>query len=325
MRAAAGSAEDVVERVRRVCARVAGCARWVRIDDDALVKLAADLASADEPFPDPVHRPFGDEATTLAFVLTLDAVNFGSGWFPELRKRPGRSGYFSIATGLRERFEAAGPLPAAALVDTNSEDCAEMFGQRGAGEGAAELMELFARALRELGAWLLARYAGRFEGPVEAAGGSAARLVEALAEMPLYRDVSRYQGFEVPFFKRAQITASDLATAFGARGYGRFDDLRHLTIFADNLVPHVLRCEGVLVYATELAERVDAGELLPHGSPEEVEIRGLAVHAVERCVEQCWRLGAEATARHLDSVLWSRGQRPEMKARPRHRTRSSFY
>jgi len=304
---------------------VAECARWVRIDDDALVKLAADLASADEPFPDPVHRPFGDEATTLAFVLTLDAVNFGSGWFPELRKRPGRSGYFSIATGLRERFEAAGPLPAAALVDTNSEDCAEMFGQRGAGEGAAELMELFARALRELGAWLLARYAGRFEGPVEAAGGSAARLVEALAEMPLYRDVSRYQGFEVPFFKRAQITASDLATAFGARGYGRFDDLRHLTIFADNLVPHVLRCEGVLVYATELAERVDAGELLPHGSPEEVEIRGLAVHAVERCVEQCWRLGAEATARHLDSVLWSRGQRPEMKARPRHRTRSSFY
>ncbi len=259
---------------------MAECARWVRIDDDALVKLAADLASADEPFPDPVHRPFGDEATTLAFVLTLDAVNFGSGWFPELRKRPGRSGYFSIATGLRERFEAAGPLPAAALVDTNSEDCAEMFGQRGAGEGAAELMELFARALRELGAWLLARYAGRFEGPVEAAGGSAARLVEALAEMPLYRDVSRYQGFEVPFFKRAQITASDLATAFGARGYGRFDDLRHLTIFADNLVPHVLRCEGVLVYATELAERVDAGELLPHGSPEEVEIRGLAAHTV---------------------------------------------
>lgn len=316
---------DVLDRVRGACARVAESARHVRIDGDALEELAADLASASEPSPDPVHRPLGDEATTLAFVVTLDAVNFGSGWFPELRKRPGCSGYFTIATGLRERFEATGPLPAAALVETKAEDCAEIFGQRGAGAGAAELMELFARALRELGAWLLARHAGRFEGPVEAAGGSAARLVEALAEMPLYRDVSRYRGLEVPFFKRAQITACDLAAAFDGRGHGRFGDLDRLTMFADNLVPHVLRCEGVLVYASELAARVDAGALLTHGSPEEVEIRGVAVHAVERCVEQCQHSGVETSARSLDQLLWSRGQTPEVKAHPRHRTRSSFY
>jgi len=325
MRATAGTAGDVFERVRRGCAGVAERARQVRIDVDALEELAADLASAGAPFPDPVHRPLRDEATTLAFVLTLDAVNFGSGWFPELRKRPGRSGYFTIATALRERFEATGPLPAASLVDTKSEDCAEMFGQRGTGAGVAELMELFARALRDLGAWLLERHGGRFAGPVEAAGGCAGRLVEALAEMPLYRDVSRYRGFEVPFFKRAQITVSDLAAVFEGRGYGRFDDLERLTMFADNLVPHVLRCERVLVYAPDLADRVDAGELVAQGSLEEVEIRASAVHAVERCVVQCRRRGVETSARNLDTLLWSRGQRPEVKAHPRHRTRSSFY
>ena len=39
------------------------------------------------------------------------------------------------------------------------------------------------------------------------------------------------------FYKRAQIVASDLALA----GVAEFDDLDRLTIFADNLVPHVLR------------------------------------------------------------------------------------
>ena len=143
--------------------------------------------------------------------------------------------------------------------------------------------------------------------------------------MPLYRDVARYGDIEVPFLKRAQITASDLATVFEGRGYGRFDDLEQLTMFADNLVPHVLRCEGVLRYAQGLADRVDAGELLASGSPEEVEIRGVALHAIERCVAECRIRGFETTARRLDTLLWNRGQRPEMKARPRHRARSSYY
>ena len=31
------------------------------------------------------------------------------------------------------------------------------------------------------------------------------------------------------------------------------------------------------------------------------------------------------TARQIDALLWSCGQRPEMKAHPRHRTRTTFY
>ena len=90
----------------------------------------------------------------------------------------------------------------------------------------------------------------------------------------------------MPFYKRAQLTAADLAVAFGGEGWGCYRDLDRLTCFADNLVPHVLRCAQVLVYAPSLARRIDAGELLAAGSPEEVEIRAGAVHAVERWVAE---------------------------------------
>jgi Queuosine salvage protein len=318
---------DVLDRVRDACARVAEQARSVRIDARRLEGFAATLADAPAPAPglDPAHHHLADEASTLAYVLTLDAINFGSGWFPLLHKRPGLSGYFTIATCLKERFEREGPWDAEALGALGAADCARALDQDASGPELAELMALYARALNDLGRFLAERFGGRFEGPVEAAGGRAARLVELLAEMPLYRDVARYGALEVPLYKRAQLTAADLSAAFAGRGPGRFVDEGRLTIFADNLVPHVLRCEGVLVYADALARAIDAGELVPAGSPDEVEIRALAVHAVERCVGWLRARGGRATAREIDYLLWSRGQRPELKARPRHRTRTPYY
>jgi len=186
-------------------------------------------------------------------------------------------------------------------------------------------MALFARALRELGGWLGDRYGDRFAGPIEDAAGAAARLVTLLAEMPLYHDVSRYDGLEVPFFKRAQLTAADLSAALSGEGLGRFHDLDRLTLFADNLVPHVLRREGVLVVEPALARAIEAEALIPAGAPEEIELRACAVDAVEGMVAVIQGQGGETTAQQLDFQLWNRGQRPEIKAHPRHRTRTTFY
>ena len=102
-------------------------------------------------------------------------------------------------------------------------------------------------------------------------------------------------------------------------------DLRELTSFADNLVPHVLRRSGALIYAPDLAKRIDAEESIDSGSAEEVEIRAAAVHAVELCVESLRKAGVSMTAHRLDYILWSRGQTPAIKAHPRHRTRSVYY
>ena len=49
------------------------------------------------------------------YLLTLDAINFGSGWFPTLRKRPGCSGYFTVAWALADRFRERGPWSNAEL------------------------------------------------------------------------------------------------------------------------------------------------------------------------------------------------------------------
>ena len=317
---------DLPDRVREGCAAVAEQAGAVWIDGEQLEALARELAKA-SPLPelDPAHHQLADPGSTLAYVITLDAVNFGSGWFPLLRKRPGLSGYFTIATALKERFEAHGPWSPRELQALDAKSCAAVFGQEDAPAAVGELMRLFAQALGDLGAWLQANHAGRFEGPLVQADGSAAKLAEALTAMPLYRDVARYDALEVPFYKRAQLTAADLGAAFGGEGFGRFDDLDRLTLFADNLVPHVLRCQGVLQVDPALAKRIDAGELIPVGAPQEVELRACAVHAVERCVAAIRAAGGTATAQQLDFQLWNRGQRPEIKVRPRHRTRTTFY
>jgi len=310
-----------LDQIRGACAEVAKRARSVALEPGTLSALARDLGSAPAPPGlDPAHHHLADDESTLAYVLTLDAINFGSGWFPCLRKRPGLSGYFTVATSLREHFEAHGPWDARALGSLTAADCARVLGQDPDDAEAGELMALFARALADLGRFLADRFDGRFAGPVEAAAGSAEALAMILADMTLYRDVSRYDELEVPFYKRAQLTAADLAAAFGGQGFGAFRDLHRLTLFADNLVPHVLRRSGVLVYAESLASRIDAGTLLVAGSPEEVEIRAVAVHAVEQLSE---RTGA--SPQEIDYLLWHRGQRPDMKAHPRHRARTPYY
>ena len=233
-------------------------------------------------------------------MLTLDSINFGSGWFPTLRKRPGSSGYYTVAWALADRFRDAGPWSNAELRELGADAIADVLGQ----ERGHELMALYAQALNDLGAFLGDR---AVTAAIDAAGGSAARLAETLTAMPFFQDTG--------FWKRAQITPNDLALA----GVAEFSDLDELTIFADNLVPHVLRMDGVLRYAPELAALIDREELLPPGG-EEREIRACAVQACELIAR---RLGIPP--RDLDVMLWNRGQGERYKARPRHRTRTVYY
>jgi Queuosine salvage protein len=289
---------SLTDDVRATAREIAATARHVRIDVDRLDSLDP----GDPPELDAErHYLEGSPDEVAHFMLVLDSINFGSGWFPTLRKRPGMSGYFTVASALTDFWRAGGGWPPGELRALRPNDVARVLGQ----EPAHELMAFYAEALRDLGRFLAHRTA---LDAVAEAGGSAERLASMLAAgMPFFDDVG--------FWKRAQITPNDLVLA----GVAEFHDLDRLTIFADNLVPHVLRVDGVLAYEPDLAARIDAGELLPPGG-EEREIRGCAVHACELLSE---RLGIPA--RHLDTALWNRGQAPEYKAVPRHRTRTVFY
>jgi hypothetical protein len=313
-------------QIRQAAARVARDARFVHLQEDHIAPYAASLSlqGLPEPVYDTEHHFRGSDADTAGYLLTLDSVNFGSGYFPHLRKRTGMSGYFTVATSLTEHWHHRGPLTPEQLRATTPADCAAIFGQSLADPAVAELMGLFAQALRDLGSWLHTYHDDPLA-PFAASAGSAERLIAHLAEMPLYRDVAQYRGYEVPLYKRAQLLTADMALAFDQQGPGAFHDLDDLTIFADNLVPHVLRVDGVLEYEPELLARINDGQLIPAGSPEETEIRAVGLHAVERVAEALWNQGTSVTARELDYLLWHRGQAPSYKAQPRHRTRSVFY
>lgn len=318
---------NLLQQVRTTCKAVAEQAKYVHIDYDRIPSYAASfpLEQTTRPEHDPKSHYLEHGEDTVAFFLTLDAINFGSGYFPYLQKRPGMSGYFTVAASLNDYYKKYGPLSAQQLIQLTLENCAQIFGQDLANEPIHELMQLFLKALHDLGHYVLHRFDGSFVALVEAANASAEQLVQLLIEMPYFNDVEDYYGQQVFFFKRAQLTAADLSIAFHGQGFGRFTDLDRLTIFADNLVPHVLRVDGILHYEESLAARIDSETLIPAGSAEEIEIRACAVHAVELLVEELHRIGHAVTAKGMDYLLWNRGQQPSYKTRPRHRTRTVFY
>jgi hypothetical protein len=74
---------------------------------------------------------------------------------------------------------------------------------------------------------------------IEKADHSAARLVNILAEsFPCFKDDVKFERKKpVRFLKRAQIFVADLWAAFEGEGYGRFDDIDKITMFAGSVSP----------------------------------------------------------------------------------------
>jgi hypothetical protein len=306
---------DLLTDLRAACQRVAERARHVRIEHERIPGYVGTLP-IDIPLsaPDPeAHLTDAPREELAAYWLTLDAINFGSGWFPTLRKPGGHSGYYTIAAALTERFATRGAWSAARLADIDAVEIAATLKQ----DHDHELMALFAASLNDLGRHVGDEHGGRFADVVDAAGSSAVTLVETLSGWASFADTSAYDGVEIAFLKRAQIAAADLSRA----GVAAFRDLDRLTMFADNLVPHVLRLDGLLSYEDALLERIEHGELIEHGSAEEVEIRACAVHTVALIAAE--RAGAREA--DVDSLLWHRGREPRYKSVPRHRSRCTAY
>src|SRR5918996_530145 len=161
----------LLDEVRSSCSAVAESARFVSIDLEAV--------RPPDPAPPPAldprrHYLEGPAEDVAAYLLTLDAINFGSGWFPTLRKRPGCSGYFTVAWALADRFRSAGPWSTAELRSTRAAELARVLEQ----DERHPLIGLYAEALRQLGRFLGGRAPLEV---VEAAGGSAERLATTLA------------------------------------------------------------------------------------------------------------------------------------------------
>lgn len=311
---------SLVDRVRTSCARVTEQATLVQLDHQAIATYDPGLVRGHIP-DDPLfedgseqhENPDRSEEQAL-LIFALDAINFGSGYHDIIRKLPGCSGAVTMARSLKEFAQTTGPLRPERLRAITPHDCSAIFGQELDGGELEELMVAFSIGLNDLGTFI-DEHGGTARALIELAAGSAVSLAELLTTMPFYRDVERLDGDAVHFYKRAQITAADL----GRQG-NLFTDLHHLTAFADNLVPHVLRVDGILRYDLELATSIDNGERLEAGSRAEIEIRAGGVHAVELLATRLGRRPMD-----IDAALWHRGAQPRYKAIPRHRACSVFY
>jgi Queuosine salvage protein len=297
------------DEVRAACAWVAERARSVRIVEAAIDEYAGGLPQL-ESAGDPA--PFvKDPEAAAAFAICMNAINFGSGWWPTIRKRPGHSGYATMAAGVTDRFAEHGPWTVDELQGMSADRIAKVVGQ----DSGHPLMEQFAVALRDVGDHIRFDHGASFRAPAEAADSIPA-LAATFAAWDCFADVSAYEGRRVPFYKRAQLAAADLHRA----GATDLPGLDRLTAFADNLVPHVLRVDGVLQLDPGLTARIEAEELLEHGSPEEVELRACAVQAVELLATVSPQTPAE-----IDSALWNRGRAPRYKSLARPRSRNQVY
>lgn len=71
----------------------------------------------------------------------------------------------------------------------------------------------------------------------------------------------------------------------------------------------------------ELTAAIEAGELLLHRSPWEVEMRACSVQAVELLAAS----RPELTPAEIDAALWNRGRGHRYKSLPRPRSRNTAY
>lgn len=332
--------------VRSSCEAVVASSAHVRIDDERVQALVAELV-ADPSTPawdtDLHYRatgPEGDEHTAM-WLLVLDALNFcfwGQGSDPDQRWRVrwrGElvDGYIAVVAALTNAVERGYPLHDPQWLATVPHSVvADMLSPE---QGHTDIPLLTQRTahLRELGRGLAPFGSRPATSLITSANGSAITLVErVVATFPSFNDVAHWPhadtglpGNELRFYKRAQILIGDFAGGLKGSPLAKFSDLDQLTAFADYKVPQMLRWLGVVTYDPELANIVDHRERIAAGSRMEVEIRAATIIACDRIVAAMSAHGRTITAAELDWLLWSRSQGLSSRTSPYHLTESIYY
>ena len=310
---------EVLETAKKVAAE----SLEVQIDDHALVRFSKGLVEKGIQLPpwESLYHFYDGGEKTVCYLLVLDTLNFCFWPAPgevkwEMEYKSGKlSGYYALAVSLKQAVESGIPIiQADYLAELSLRELKELLG----GRGELQLLKQRVQNLNELGKVLLEEYNGQASKLVEAAGESAIALVRMLyRRLSSFRDIAKYRGHQVPFYKRAQIFAADLYGAFHGKKWGHFADMDKLTAFADYKLPQVLRHLGILRYAPEI--------FIQAGSPEEVEIRANTIWAVALIRQALEKMGKGLNAFEIDWILWNMGQDEAFKEKPYHRTVTIFY
>jgi hypothetical protein len=316
--------------VRRAALGVMKQSLHVSIDQDQARHLAQAWRPGAEFTAHPAPTMLDPEGRAM-FHLVQAALAFGSGWCTRFRGPEGRAN--ALADSLRGQFERAGAPSASLLSRIKPSDCERIllagasaesaagseqpFGAEGA--AAPELIELQARALRDLGRHLESHHGGQALRFLADTGGRLQGLLECCSALPFFHDVQRYRGVEVPFLARSQRLGLELAAEFRDSSFAGWSEYELYAISSDPVLIGILVAGGVLRPEQGIMARLVAGEAIPAHSEREIELRAAAIVAVELMVHALRRDGRPATALGVDA--WLRAQSGwRDAARPRVRT-----
>ncbi|CAD6223287.1 unnamed protein product [Miscanthus lutarioriparius] len=306
-----------MEAVRASAAWVASRSSHVTVDLQEIEKVVdqikGDVPKVEWDF-EGIHY-FDNGPLTAQYLFVLDALNFC--FWPDKDLS-----YDHLASGLKLALEK----------DKNALDSDRL--QNYTGPQLRQLLnwprplpieEERVRLLHEVGLELERSFGGQAANLVKSAGNSAATLIELITRhFPGFRDHSLYKGHQVFLYKRAQIFVADLWGAFKGQNYGKFHDINSITIFADYIVPAVLRELGILKYGSNLSCSIDSNSEIVPGSEEEVEIRACSIYAVEKMRDLIGKkFGKQLLSIDIDLWLWSCGV--QNMALSHHRTLSIYY
>jgi len=325
---------------------IASHAKDVTIDDTAVTKLAQrmvqDLAKGKldyESFKCNSIYPLDaglslEELLDWAFVV--DAINFNF-WtpdgLPKFTVKHGdqkRRGYLGMVAAVNKAIAEGKRFHEPSFYGAlTKEELGHIFRSETATQ--IPLLDDRVAVLKQISEILKTSFGGHFATVVNSCGNDAAKLVQLVVQnFPCYRDEATFAGQKVALYKRAQIVVADIDVLLCLKRGTGLDNMDSLTMFADYRVPQVLAYFGVFKYSAALQEKLDREELLPNGSPEEVEIRGCSIEAVERILAECRRLApanANINSAKIDFFLWDYrvANAAELSKVAYHRTRCIYY
>ncbi|KAF8864755.1 hypothetical protein BDZ45DRAFT_701578 [Acephala macrosclerotiorum] len=287
-----------------------------------------------------LHPKTKDEST-LAFIFTMDLLNF-SFWselddeerFAVEYKGKKWTGYWSLVAALQRALDEDIPITSSDFWQSEDECTEEVLKHvfRSATDEEIPLFPERMSCLREAGQILYEKYQCSFTNCILAAKNSAAALVNLLAEnFPCFNDVVKFENRKsVRFLKRAQICVADLWAAFDGEGYGEFNDIGKITMFADYRIPQILNTLGCLWYAPLLENTVRKKRAIESGHSWEIQLRGCSIWCVELIRREILRNHPEAKINTIliDFFLYDTMKERETAGEepiPHHRTRSIWY
>ena len=147
-------------------------------------------------------------------------------------------------------------------------------------------------------------------------------LLEFIANnFSYFYDVSKYDGEDIYFYKRAQLLTSDLLH-IKEKKENTSVCYSNLVGCADYKIPQVMRCYGMLEFDNQLANKVDEKIELSSGSLEEVEIRACCLEVINYIYE---KTGKKYTRMDINDFIWLLGQDKTLMTKPYHRVLTKCY